>query len=94
MGMAKVLPTSKQSVDLASSGPRVSRIRRDPPPPVKPIEAVDIEGRESWTIAIGVVSFSLALFVIVLALSAAAGWSPSQYSLNLKEPPRVAVKER
>ena len=39
-------------------------------------------------------SFSLALFVIVLALSAAAGWSPSQYSLNLKEPPRVAVKDR
>ena len=92
--MAKVLPTSKQSVDLASSGPKVSRIRRDPPTPVKPIEAVDIEERESWTIAIGVMSFALALFVVVLALSAAAGWSPSQYSLNLKEPPRVAVKER
>ena len=92
--MAKVLPTSKQSVDLASSGQKISRIRRDPPPPVKPIEAIDIEERESWTIAIGVMSFALALFVIVLGLSAAAGWSPSQYSLNLKEPPRVAVKDR
>ena len=92
--MAKVLPTSKQSVDLASSGSKVSRIRRDPPPPVKPIEAIDIEERESWTIAIGVMSFALALFVIVLGLSGAAGWSPSQYSLNLKEPPRVAVKDR
>lgn len=90
--MAHPLPTAKQSVDLASSGPAVSRIRRDPPPAVKEIAAVDIEEREGWAIVVGVVSFALALFVVVLAISNAAGWTPSQYSVNIKEPPRAAGK--
>ena len=94
--MANVLPTSKQSVNLASSGAGVgvSRIRRDPPPTVKEVNTVDVEQREGWAIGIGVVSFALALFVVVLAISSAAGWSPGQYSINIKEPPRAAIKER
>ena len=92
--MANPLPTAKQSVDLASAGLAVSRIRRDPPPAVKEIAAVDVEEREGWAIAVGVVSFALALFVVVLAISSAAGWTPSQYSINIKEPARVAGKAR
>ena len=91
--MAATLPT-KTTVDLAASGTRVSRIRRDPPPVVKEVSAVDIGQRESWAIAIGVVSFALALFVVVLAISSAAGWTPSQYSVNIKEPARAPGKAR
>ena len=90
--MANPLPTAKQSVDLAYSGSAVSRIRRDPPPVVKELSVVDVGQREGWAIAIGVVSFALALFVVVLAISSAAGWTPSQYSVNIKEPPRAAGK--
>ena len=72
--MARPHPTGKQSVNLApnlasnpaSSGPRVSRIRRDPPPAVKE-KVVDPEEDEQWTVVVGVLVFALAIFVIILA---------------------------
>lgn len=83
--MAKVLPTSKQSVDLASSGPRVSRIRRDPPPPVKVVSAIEVKERDSRAVVIGVVLMALALFIVMIGLSNAAGWSPSQYTIHIRQ---------
>ncbi len=85
--MARPNTTGKKSVSLASSpassGPRVSRIRRDPPPPVKKQVVVDPEEREQWAVVVGVVAFALAIFVITLAVASYAGWSPSQYSMEM-----------
>ena len=91
--MAGPLPT-KTTVDLAAIGLPRSRIRRDPPPVTRELREVDVEEREARTMVIGVTVFAVALFVLALAVSNAAGWSPSQYSLTLKEPPRAVVKER
>ena len=83
--MASPLQTAKPSVDLAQSGVRVSRIRRDPPPPVKEVSIVDIQEREGWAVVIGVATFALALFVIVVAASNAVGWSPRQYTIRIEQ---------
>ena len=82
--MAKPLQTLKRSVDLATPAPRVSRIRRDPPPPVKPITAADIREREMRGIVIGVITMALAVFVILIHFNNAAGWSPSQHTIYIK----------
>ncbi len=81
--MASLLPSGKKSVDLAAPAVRVSRIRRDPPPVVKQVSAVEVQDREARTVVMGVVAFALALFVIVVAVSNAAGWSPSQYTVRM-----------
>ena len=83
--MASPLPSSKQSVDLAAPVVRVSRIRRDPPPPVKEVSIVDVQEREAWTVVIGVATFALALFVILVAASNAVGWSPRQYTIRIEQ---------
>ena len=83
--MASPLPSSKQSVDLAAPAVRVSRIRRDPPPPVKEVTIVDIEEREGWAVVIGVATFALALFVIVVGVSNAVGWSPRDYTVRIEQ---------
>jgi hypothetical protein len=64
-------PSAKQTVQLASSETRPSRIRRDPPPPVKErrVRHVDVNGRETRTVMIGVITFALALFVIILGFT-------------------------
>ena len=82
--MASPQPTGKQSVNLASSdgAPRVSRIRRDPPPKAELPVVVDAVEREQWAVVLGVLSFALAIFVIILALAMYAGWSPSQYTIE------------
>jgi hypothetical protein len=59
---------AKQSVNLASGEVRVSRIRRNPPPIVKE-KTVDIKEREQWVVTVGVVTFALAIFVIILGFS-------------------------
>ena len=82
--MASPFQRSKQAVDLAAPAVRVSRIRRDPPPPPpKVITAAEVREREGWAIAIGIAVLALALIVILMAVNNAAGWSPSQYSLNV-----------
>ena len=84
--MASPLPTRKQSVDLGSSpGPRVSRIRRDPPPAVKPkaLRHPDVVSRSS--VVIGVVAFAVAIVVILIAFSnfSGASWSLKNYTIRL-----------
>jgi hypothetical protein len=95
--MARPYASAKQSVDLApnaasgaassaaSSGPRVSRIRRDPPPPAARERAVDFdpEEREQWAVIIGIATFGLAIFAIVLAFGSYSDWSPSNYRIEL-----------
>jgi hypothetical protein len=86
--MARPQPTGKQPVNLATNpsapGPRVSRIRRDPPPPAKPAKIVlDTDEREQWAVTVGILAFALAIFVITIAFASYAGWSPSQYTVEV-----------
>jgi hypothetical protein len=80
--MTRPSPTGKKSVNLASPGVRVSRIRRDPPPVVKE-KFVDLKEREQWDVTIGVLAFALAIFVIILAFGGYSGRSPVQYTVEL-----------
>ena len=61
---------TKQSVNLASGPVRVSRIRRDPPPVARKAPGRererDPERREARTVVIGILTFEIALFIIVL----------------------------
>ncbi len=82
--MASPLQTGKQSVDLKAPGVRVSRIRRDPPPVVKDAPDHDPEEREAWAVVIGVITFALALAVIIVGLGNVGGWSPSEYTVHLE----------
>ena len=87
--MARPHPTAKPSVNLASPHsstsltPRPSRIRRDPPPPVKKAIVLDPEEREQWTVIVGILSFALAIFVIIIAFASYYGWSPRQYTVEM-----------
>ena len=81
--MASPLQTGKQSVNLASPGAPGSRIRRDPPPAVKEIVVRDRDENDRRMVVIGIVTFALALFVIVLGFSSFAGWSPRQYTIHV-----------
>ncbi|MCY7281529.1 MAG: hypothetical protein LH610_11675 [Sphingomonas bacterium] len=83
--MTSPFQTSKKSVDLAAPG-RGSRIRRDPPPPPpKEVSAADVKEQEARTILIGITAVALSLFVILIGLSSAAGWSPGQYTIHIKD---------
>lgn len=81
--MAAPLPTSKQTVNLASGEVRVSRIRRDPPPKEKPAPEVDLDELDRRNAIIGITIFGLTIFVILFAIGVWGGWSPSQYTLNM-----------
>jgi hypothetical protein len=82
--MAAPLKTGKQSVKLVAPV-RASRIRRDPPPVVKKVVVKDPEDRDRQTVIIGVVAFAIALVIITVGISSAWGWSPSNYTVHLKE---------
>ncbi|MEO6436637.1 MAG: hypothetical protein ABIP55_12875 [Tepidisphaeraceae bacterium] len=81
--MARPHPTAKPSVNLASSGPRVSRIRRDPPPAVKKKIVLEPEEREQWDVIVGILAFALAIFVITLAFGSYSAWSPREYTVEI-----------
>ena len=81
--MASPLQTGKQSVNLATPAARVSQIRRDPPPVVKELVIRDRNERDTRTVVIGIVTFALAIFVIILAFSSYSGWSPRQYTVHV-----------
>ena len=81
--MARPLPAGKQSVNLASPGVRVSRIRRDPPPAVKEKVVRHPDEVDRRAVVIGVLAFALALFVIMLAVSSWTGWSPRGYIVHM-----------
>ena len=84
--MASPLKSAKPTVNLAMSGPKVSRIRRDPPPPkLKEISIEERNERDRRNAVIGVLLFTLALMVILFAVSNWAGWSPSQYTIYVRQ---------
>ena len=85
--MANPIPSGKRAVDLAAPTVRVSRIRRDPPPPTKVVTVAEIKERDARNAAIGVVSMALALFAIVIGLGNAGALSPSEYTIHIKEHP-------
>ena len=79
--MASPLQTGKKSVNLAASASPGSRIRRDPPPAVKELVVRDPHDRDTRMVVIGIVSFALALFIILVAFASYTGWSPRQYTV-------------
>ena len=82
--MAQPLQTAKPSVDLAKAGPRVSKIRRDPPPAkVKEIVFRDREERDRSDVLIGVLVFALAIFALTVAFGVYSGWSPREYTIQV-----------
>ena len=81
--MATPLPTGKRTVDLAAA-PRVSRIRRDPPPLVKKVVVRDRDDRDRRGAVLGIIALALALLVIAIGFASAAGWSPGRYTIELK----------
>ena len=83
MLMAAPLPTAKQTVNLAAPGVKGSRIRRDPPPIVKQSEIEDPRERDVRVVVTGLIVFTLAIAVVVLAIGRAAGWSAAQEQVNL-----------
>jgi hypothetical protein len=86
--MAQPLHSGKRPVNLASDGkssaPRVSRIRRDPPPAVKQT-LVEFEESDETTVVVGVLLFALAIFVLILAFGIYSARSPSQYTIELND---------
>ena len=83
--MASPLHMRKKSIDLAAPAAGVSRIRRDPPPRVKEVTVAEITERDARDLVIGIVTVALALFVILIGLSNAAGWSPSQVVIRIEQ---------
>jgi len=81
--MASPLPTAKQSVSLASAGPRGSKIRRDPPPIAKEIAVPDSDKRDARTVIFGILTFTFALLVICIGVASYNGWSPRDYVAHL-----------
>ena len=82
--MASPLQRRKKSVDLAAPGPRVSRVRRDPPPVEKVLTVGEIRERNARNMVIGIIAFALALFIVLIGFTNAAGWSPSQYTIEIQ----------
>lgn len=81
--MAKPLQTSKQTVALGTPGVRGSKIRRDPPPPVKEIPVRDPEERDARVVVIGILVFTLAVVVIILGFTDLLGHSPRNYTAHI-----------
>ena len=79
--MASPLIKRKQPVKLAAQPVRVSRIRRNPPPPVKKEPVIDREDREKIAVTVGVLAVALALLVVTVGTGIYAGWSPAEYEL-------------
>ena len=81
--MAAPLKTGKQTVNLAGKGVPGSRIRRDPPPPVKQVPVRDLEEVDRRNAAVGVVVFALAICVIIAGFGSISRCSLDQYELRL-----------
>ena len=81
--MASPLSTGKKSVNLASGEVRVSKIRRDPPPKIKEIWSALADERDRQDVVIGILAFTLALFVIMLAFSSYSGFSPREHIVQM-----------
>lgn len=82
--MASPLKSGKQPVSLAAGAPRVSKIRRDPPPAVRQTVVPDRDETDRRAAAVGIIVFALAVLVAVVGLGSWAGWSPSQYEIHIR----------
>ena len=85
--MSKPWNPNRPTVDLhASSVGRVSRIRRDPPPPAKKQTALpDDSENETWVVAIGVLAFALAITILIFWVS--------QYTSPAMQPAPITISE-
>ena len=93
--MVSPLASGKQTVSLASPGlsgsksvrrsnsVTGSRIRRDPPPLAKDIAVPDPDQRDTRTVVIGILTFTLALVVIMIGVASYSGWTPRDYVAHL-----------
>ena len=93
--MVSPLASGKQTVSLASPGlsgsksvrrsnsVTGSRIRRDPPPLAKDIAVPDPDQRDTRTVVVGILTFTLALVVIMIGVASYSGWSPRDYVAHL-----------
>ncbi|MEO6579995.1 MAG: hypothetical protein ABIN83_02440 [Sphingomicrobium sp.] len=77
--MAAPLNTGKQSVRLGAPGVPGSRIRRDPPAPVKELVVRERDERDTRTVVIGIITFAIAFTILALAIGSTIGWSPRHY---------------
>lgn len=83
--MARPLKSAKPTVNLAAGEVRVSKIRRDPQPPQK-LKEITIEERnerDQRNAILGIAAFTIAMMIILLAVSVWAGWTPRAYILQL-----------
>ena len=84
--MASPLPTRKQSVDLGSGEVRVSKIRRDPPPPpAKPKELrhPDVVNRSNVVIGVAVIAIALVVILIAFSIFTGMDWTPRHVILHV-----------
>ena len=81
--MASPLSTGKKPVNLLPQGAPGSRIRRDPPPPVKQVVVRDIEEHDRRNAVVGIIVFALSLVVILVGFSSISGCTISEYTLRL-----------
>jgi hypothetical protein len=80
--MASPLQSAKTTVNLAAAGPRVSRIRRNPPPPPAKAPVLDREDRDKLSATLGVFAIALALAAVIAGIGIHAGWTPRDYELH------------
>src|SRR5688500_20150629 len=74
---------SRPASTSAPSGPKVSRIRRDPQPPADRVTVVrDRDERDRWTVAIGIFVFTLAILAIICGLDSVSTLSPSERGVH------------
>ena len=82
--MARPLSSRKSTVDLAAPVVRVSRIRRDPPPPEKVKPLLDLEERDQWVVVVGVLTFAIAILVIIFGFSNYSGRQSEPYAIEFR----------
>ena len=83
--MSKQWEPKKKTVELkpAAPGTRPSRIRRDPPTTARQTVVPERDERDQRVVVIGVLTFTLAILVIIVGFSSYGGWRPSDYSVSL-----------
>jgi hypothetical protein len=80
--MAKPLATSKKAVNLARTSGTVSRVRRDPPPPTKPLVIRHRREGDGRMVILGIIGFALALFLILFGLASSGILTLDRYTIS------------
>ena len=81
--MAAPLNSAKQPVALGAGEVRVSRIRRDPPPPEKQTVVLSRNERDRRTVLIGIALSAFFAIVLFSGFASYSGWSPREYTAHL-----------